>query len=432
MKQKWTNLALSTGMLIALLGGLAACELGVKAELISGQEPQGQSEMQQPHETQFADASEINQQLVQAQTEFGFTLFEQLRQETPANNVLISPTSIAIALTMAYDGAAGETQAAMAEVLRVQGIDIAQVNQATQRLLQHLAQLDPKVELAIANSLWMNQELPVNADYVDLVQTTFEALVTPLDFLNPTAKDQINSWVSEQTNNRITSIVDDIPPEQLLFLINAVYFKGDWTKAFDPELTEVLPFTLADGAEIQHPRMKQNGKYFYLETDQFQAVSLPYGAGTLSFEVVLPKENADLDAFYGQLTPENWQTWMTQMQSRDGHIQLPRFQFEYEADLVAALKAMGMEVAFDANQADFSAMTPLTAAINQVKHKTYIDVNEEGTEAAAVTSIGVVATSMPIDPEPPFQMVVDRPFFAAIRDRQTGTILFMGSIVDPR
>ena len=432
MKIPWIPLVLGSGALLALLGGFLSWELQVKAEFFTPKQSGNQAEMNHSNQRRIANANTVDPQLVQAQTDFGFALFEQLRQDTPESNVLISPTSIAIALTMAYNGAAGETQAEMAEALRVQGIDINQVNQATQALQQHLMDLDPEVELAIANSLWVNEKLPVLPEYVDLVENTFDALVTSLDFTNPTAKDQINGWVSEQTSDRITSIVDRIPPEQLLFLINAVYFKGSWTEAFDESLTEDLPYTLASGTEIQHPRMRQGGKYLYLETDQFQAVSLPYGNETLSFEVLLPREDVDLDTFYEQLTSENWQAWMNQMRSRDGHIGLPRFQFEYEADLIESLKAMGMNEAFEAGQADFSSLTPLEAAINQVKHKTYIDVNEEGTEAAAVTSIGIVATSAQVDPEPPFQMVVDRPFFAAIRDRETGTLLFMGTIMDPR
>jgi serpin B len=368
---------------------------------------------------------------VQAQTEFGLALFETLRQESPQSNVLISPASVAIALTMTYNGAAGDTQAAMAEVLRLQGMDIQTINQANQALQEYWASADPAIELAVANSLWYNQDLPVHADFIERMQAVYQAEVAALDFTNPAAKATINDWVKGQTRDRIPTIVDNIPADQLMFLINAVYFKGDWTQAFDPELTEDRPFTLLDGSDIQHPGMIQQGDYLYLETDQFQAVSLPYGEEALSFEVILPAEGVALEEFYQQLTPENWQTWMSQLRSRPGSLQLPRFQFAYEADLIPALKALGMEVAFT-DSADFSGLTPLAAAINQVRHKTFIDVTEEGTEAAAVTSIGIMPTSIPAQPDPPFQMEVDRPFLVAIRDRQTGALLFLGSVVDPR
>ncbi|NJL48072.1 MAG: serpin family protein [Leptolyngbyaceae cyanobacterium SM2_5_2] len=434
MQPQWTSLAVGLSSLALLLGTGALAwqgQISQAANRSADASPHETVTMQQSEQPALADASQIDSQLVQAQTEFGLALFEALRQESPQNNVLISPASVAIALTMAYNGAAGETQAAMAEVLRLQGMDMQQINQANQALQQYLVNADPAVELAIANSLWYNQDLPVHVDFIERIQELYSAKVAALDFTNPAAKITINDWVKEQTRDRIPTIVDNIPPDQLMFLINAVYFKGDWTQAFDPELTEDRPFTLLDGRDIQHPGMVQQGDYLYLETDQFQAVSLPYGEEALSFEVILPAEGVDLEAFYPQLTAENWQTWMSQLRSRPGTLQLPRFQFAYEADLIPALKALGLEVAFT-DSADFSGLTPLSAAINQVRHKTFIDVTEEGTEAAAVTSIGIMPTSIPAEPEPPFQMEVNRPFLVAIRDRQTGALLFLGSVVDPR
>ncbi|HIK45396.1 MAG TPA: serpin family protein [Leptolyngbyaceae cyanobacterium M65_K2018_010] len=378
-----------------------------------------------------ASATRVDPQLVQAQTEFGLALFAALRNESPQENVLMSPVSIAIALAMAYNGTAGTTQAAMAEALRVQGIDLEPLNHANRTLQESLVNQDPEVELAIANSLWVNQDLPVYPEFITAMQATYGAEVATLDFTQPAAVQRINRWASQQTRDRIPTIVDSIPPDQLLFLINAVYFKGAWSQAFDPNLTTERPFTLADGTEIQPPSMRQQGEYRYLETDQFQAISLPYGNGSLSFDVILPAEGRNLEALYQQLTPANWQLWISQMRPRPGLVQLPRFQFTYEADLIPALKSLGMAIAFS-DQADFSRLTSLEAAINQVRHKTFIEVTEVGTEAAAVTSIGIAPTSVPAQPVEPFEMVVDRPFLIAIRDQTTGTLLFLGSVVDPR
>ncbi|MGB6016685.1 MAG: serpin family protein, partial [Nodosilinea sp.] len=355
-----------------------------------------------------------------------------LRQEAPDENVLVSPTSVALALAMAYNGAGGETQAAIANALKIQGLDMDQINAGNQALTQYLTQLDPEVALEIANSLWVNENLPVRADYVERMQTDYSAEVAALNFGLPAATDRINDWVKAQTRDRIPTIVDDLPADQLLVLVNAVYFKGSWSDAFDPARTRDRPFTLASGDTIQHPLMAQDGDYLYLETDQFQAVSLPYGNESLSFEVILPAPGIDLAEFSAQLTPENWQSWMNQMRSRPGQVQLPKFQFEYEANLIPALETLGMGIAFDPNQADFSGLTELDAFINQVRHKTFIEVNEEGTEAAASTAIGIMPTSIALPPEDPFELVVDRPFVAAIRDRNTGTLLFIGAIVDPR
>jgi serine protease inhibitor len=381
--------------------------------------------------TQLTQAPTLDRELTQAQLTFGLTLFDHLRQASPEQNVLVSPTSVALALALAYNGAEGDTQAAIATALQIQGLDIDQINQGNQALTQHLTQLDPEVALEIANSLWINQQLPVRDDYIERMQTAYGAEVAVLDFSLPATRDRINSWVKQHTHDRIPTIVDQLPAEQLLVLVNAVYFKGAWSEAFDPDRTAERPFTLGNGDTIQHPLMAQNDDYLYLETDQFQAISLPYGNESLSFEVILPAADTDLATVADQLSADTWQGWMNQMRSRPGTIQLPRFQFEYETNLIPTLEAMGMGVAFDPSKADFSGLTPLSAVINQVRHKTFIEVNEEGTEAAASTAIGIMPTSIQI-PEEPFQMVVDRPFIAAIRDRQTGTLLFVGAIVDPR
>ncbi|MBE9155737.1 serpin family protein [Nodosilinea sp. LEGE 06152] len=414
----------------ALSGGLAALTLGwaqLQAQPPAPAAPPANHLAQEP-----PVAPTVNQDLTQAHIDFGFALFDQLRQETPNDNVLVSPTSVALALAMAYNGASGETQAAIANTLKIQGLDIDQINAGNQALTQYLTQLDPEVALEIANSLWVNQELPVRADYIERMQATYSAEVAALDFSQPSAADRINNWVKAQTRDRIPTIVDQLSADQLLVLVNAIYFKGAWSEAFDPAQTRDRPFTLTNGETIRHPLMAQNGDYRYLETDQFQAVSLPYGNASLSLEVILPAPDTDLAEFSTQLTAENWQSWMSQMRSRPGEIQLPKFQFEYEADLIPALETLGMGIAFELGQANFSNLTELEAFINQVRHKTFIEVNEEGTEATASTAIGIMPTSAALPPDPPFEMVVERPFIAAIRDRNTGTLLFIGAIVDPR
>ena len=176
--------------------------------------------------------------------------------------------------------------------------------------------------------------------------------------------------------------------------------------------------------------MWQSDRYAYYETPEFQAVSLPYGSGRMSLYVFLPKATSSLAAFQQTLTAENWQTWMNRFSRRQGTVGLPKFKLEYEVDLKEALSALGMSTAFDANQADFSGLSETETHISQVKHKTFVEVNEAGTEAAAVTSISVSVTS--VVSGGPFQMMVDRPFFFAIRDQQTGTVLFMGTIVEPQ
>ncbi|MEQ9238807.1 serpin family protein [Coleofasciculus sp. E2-BRE-01] len=404
---------------------------GFMAGLISQKiNAQNSPNPQKPELTTQQPNPSVNTQIVEANTKFGFKLFSEILQENSNNNVFISPTSIAIALAMTYNGASGETQAAMANALELQGMSLSEVNQANEALKTTLENADSDIQLSIANSLWARQGVSFKPDFRQRNQEFYEAQITDLDFANPEAKRVINNWVKENTNGKIPQIISEIQPNDILFLINAIYFKGNWMEQFDKEQTVERPFYLVDGTQKEHPMMSQSGEYQYYEDDTVQAISLPYGKGRLSFYVFLPRENISLDTFEQQLTPEKWQQWMNRFGKRDGSIVLPRFKLEYEIQLNEALKALGMDVAFD-DRADFSNMTEEDVLINQVKHKTFVEVNEEGTEAAAATSIGMVLTSAAI-PQTPFEMVVDRPFFCAIRDNQTGTILFMGSIREPK
>jgi serpin B len=389
--------------------------------------------------------SDVDPKLVAANTRFGFKLFSQILEarsggESTRKNVMISPVSIATALSMVYNGAAGKTQQGMATALELQGLSLQDLNQSNAALVATLESADPEVKLKIANSLWGRAGFSFNPDFLNHSRMFYGAEMTSLDFASAAAIGQINDWVSRSTDNKITQIVDRIKPEQILFLINAVYFKGNWSTPFDPSQTKEQPFTQADGTQKQQPLMSQQGSYAYYETEQFQAVRLPYGKGRLSMYVFLPRSqpNSDqpdsnqsnLDSFYQSLSAANWDTWMQQFAKRRGMIQLPKFKFESESNLNDALIALGMGDAFT-DQADFSQLSSSPTQISEVKHKTFIEVNEAGTEAAAATSVAM-ATRAAINVTPPFQMIVNRPFFCAIRDDQTGTLLFMGAVSEPK
>ena len=373
----------------------------------------------------------VDSKLVDANTKFGFKLFQEVLKQDSKRNVFVSPTSIAIALSMTYNGASGETQQAMANALELQGMSLDNINQANNTLKASLENADPAVQMSIANSLWARQGISFNPEFIKQNQQFYGAKLTELDFATPDSSNIINNWVKENTRGKIDNIVGQLKPDDVLFLINAIYFKGNWTKKFDKSQTTERPFNLSNGSQKQHPMMSQSGKYRYYENETFQAVSLPYGKGRMSLYVFLPSKTTNLNTFQQQLKSENWQQWMNQFRLRQGSVELPRFKFDYDIKLNNALKALGMETAFS-NQANFSNMTSASVAINEVKHKTFVEVNEEGTEAAAATSVGMVLTSARMPAEEPFQMVVDRPFFCAIRDNQTGTILFMGSIKEPK
>lgn len=407
-------------VLTGLLGGLMAQKINADSQTPG----ESRLALQQPN-------TPVDSKLVDANTKFGFKLFQEVLKQDSKRNVFVSPTSIAIALSMTYNGASGETQQAMANALELQGMSLDNINQANNTLKASLENADPAVQMSIANSLWARQGISFNPEFIKQNQQFYGAKVTELDFAKPDSSNIINNWVKENTRGKIDNIVGQLKPDDVLFLINAIYFKGDWTKKFDKSQTTERPFNLSNGSQKQHPMMSQSGKYRYYENETFQAVSLPYGKGRMSLYVFLPSKTTNLNTFQQQLKSENWQQWMNQFRMRQGSVELPRFKFDYDIKLNNALKALGMETAFS-NQANFSNMTSASVAINQVKHKTFVEVNEEGTEAAAATSVGMVLTSARMPAEEPFQMVVDRPFFCAIRDNQTGTILFMGSIKEPK
>jgi len=365
--------------------------------------------------------------LAQAHNALGFNVVRDLNHEQK-DNVFISPTSIALALSMVYNGANGDTKQAMASTLQFKNLDTSQINQESLGLINLLKNPDKDVELSIANSIWTHQGLDVKPEFLKSVSDYYQAKSTALDFNDPGAAKEINSWVDKNTKGKIPTIVDSIPSDMVMYLINATYFKGTWTKSFDKSQTVDKAFVPSKGASYKVPMMYQHEDDFsYYETDDFQSVSLPYGKSKrLSMYVFLPK---DLEKFTDSLDIQKWELWMSKYKESKGTVLLPRFKMEYEKELKDTLTKLGMGVAFD-SQADFTGIGD-SLQISQVKHKTFLDVNEEGTEAAAVTSVGAVTTSIGGPEEKEFYMEVNQPFFLAIKDNQTKEILFAGAINHP-
>ena len=357
-----------------------------------------------------------------ANTRFGFKLLQDLRERESGGNIFISPLSISIALTMTYNGAVGETERAMAEVLGIDALDLSTINNSNKALRNSLENPDPKVEISIANSIWSRQGVDFNPEFLERNRTFFGAEIASLDFSSPQATAIINDWVNENTNGKIEKIVERINPQTLLFLINAIYFKGSWQDEFDESMTRPGTFHLPNGSEKRVQMMRREGVYPYFRGEIFEAMSLPYGDGRMSMYIFLPNRNSNLNRFLGNLNEENWEDWISQLQDRRHELMLPRFKLEYEVRLNDTLEALGMGIAFGGG-ADFSAMGP-SLFISEVRHKTFVEVNEEGTEAAAVTAVVGVKSV-------PSIFRVDRPFFFAIYDAETETILFMGTVTEP-
>jgi serine protease inhibitor len=372
--------------------------------------------------------------IVTADNSFGLDLLNQL---TPlaTGNVAISPISVAMALQIVYNGAAGTTQTAMANTLALGGLSTAGLNGDNAALQASLLSPDPAVQVTIANSLWMHlASNPVLPSFTATDQTYYGATLGDLSG----APDNVNAWVATETNGLITQILPSEPPGYyqtvLAIIANAIYFKGQWTTPFDPTRTASAPFTLSDGTQVTAQMMQQLGSYQYLQgTLQgagFQAVRVPYGAGRLNMLIVLPAPGTALTSFVAGMTAAQLNGWNAQFQSASGNIALPRFTSTYSSSLPAALTALGMGVAFcTSGQADFSGVaTNPPPCISDVEHKTVVEVDESGTVAAGATTVTVTTTAVPATS---FSMTMNRPFFYAIEDDETGELLFVGLLMNP-
>jgi serine protease inhibitor len=372
------------------------------------------------------------QQLIQADNRFAIKLLKQATADTRDTlpNLFVSPLSVAMALAMTYNGAATTTEAAIRRTLELDSMSITQVNESYRSLISLLRELDPHVQLQIANSIWYKQGYTVLQPFLDVNRDYYDARVGALDFTSPTAPATINGWVTEQTHGVIDHIVDAIPDNMRLYLINAIYFKGDWTEQFDPSLTQPRPFRLPDGSTVNVPTMTHGREANVRLTYRPYAtiLDLSYGGAAFSMTIVLPRDTSSADHLVEALTAEQWDEWTASLQPGAAEVYLPKFKLTNDLGLIPSLSALGMGIAFGCEPltADFTRIhVPSELCITEVKHKTYVDVDEEGTEAAAVTSVGVGTTSVPPT------IFVDRPFLFALRENLSGTILFMGVIRHP-
>lgn len=375
------------------------------------------------------------QRLIEADNRFAIKLLKQVSADTrdKVENLFVSPLSVAMALGMTYNGAASTTEEAMRATLELDGMTVAEVNEAYRSLIALLRELDPRVRFQIANSIWYRLGLPVERPFIDANRTYFDARVEAIDFYSPAAAPTINDWVKQQTQGLIPEIVPDpIPDGAVMYLINAIYFKGDWTQQFDPRLTQPRPFQLRDGSTVNVPTMRgQQADMRVARRPNATIVDLPYGGEAFSMTIVLPSDTIGVVDLVNGLTAEQWNQWTASLQPSESDVVLPKFKLTNDLGLIPTLEKLGMGIAFDCDppvMADFTRMLAGGGVcITDVKHKTYVDVNEEGTEAAAVTSVEMGVTSA----GPP-TIYVDRPFVFGLRENLSGTILFMGVIRHPK
>jgi serine protease inhibitor len=378
--------------------------------------------------------SEKQKQVINSNNAFGFDFFRKVNEYTNGNsNLMVSPLSVSMALGMTRNGARGTTLEGMNQTLGFGNLTDQEIDESYKYIVETFTGLDPKVKLSIANSIWYNNGFTVEQPFIITNQQYFNASVTPLDFASPSAVSTINSWVNEKTNQLIPKIIDVIPEEAVMYLINAVYFKGQWKYKFDAANTNLKPFYLADHTQTETQSMQQHSTLPYMQRPGFNAVEMPYNQGNFTMTVLLPDADKTVNDVITQLTQENWATWNSQFTNADIQLQLPKFKYEYdEAKMKTILSDMGMGLAFDPDNADFSGINSNGGLyISDVKHKTFIETNEEGTEAAAVTVVAVGTTSAGPDQPIPILMTIDRPFVYFIQEKSTGTVLFIGTVMNP-
>ena len=382
---------------------------------------------------QIAASPTDEQKLAAANNGFAFNLLKQLANDQPAANIFISPYSASAVLQMVGNGAAGRTKAEMQQVLGTTGLSSAAVNEANKDIVSSLNNFNTNVILTTANAIWYRQGAPVKPDFTACNQQFFGATVAPLNFADPHSVDVINAWANEKTHGKISHIADGMidPVWTRLFLANAVYFKGKWANPFDANDTKDRPFYLHGGGQKIIPMMTKTKTFTYRRGTGYQAVRLAYEGENLAMYVFLPDTNSSPEKLLGIMNGDVWQRITKPgFSEKEGTLMLPKFKLEYSVELKQPLQALGMQAAFDMDKADFSGIAT-NLYISAARQKTFVEVKEEGTEAAAVTGMNMQSSGIAMPPRNPFQMIVDRPFLFLIEDNQTGTILFMGVIFDP-
>ena len=371
------------------------------------------------------------QAVIGASNTFGFNLLRELDRTRADSNIFMSPLSASMALGMTMNGAAGQTFDEMRSALAFGTRQSAEINASYRSLIDMLRTLDKTVDFRIANSIWYRAGFPFEATFLDESKQFFDAKVSPLDFAAASSVPTINTWVKESTNGKIDKILDGpIDADVVMYLINAIYFNGSWTARFDKNLTRQDQFTTVNGTTAPIAMMRRTDTVSVAETADAQVIDLPYGGGAFAMTIIMPRPGRSISGLVSSLSADGWQAAVANTAARSVELQMPKFTLRWEALLNDPLQALGMRLAFQGDVADFTRMSRAAGDrlyISKVKQKSFVDVHEEGTEAAAVTSVEVRVTCAC----GPQVIRIDRPFVFAIRERFSGTILFLGKIVRP-
>lgn len=373
------------------------------------------------------DTDTVNDRVVGANTEFAFNIFKKLNNEDSAKSIFISPLSISTALTMTYNGAEASTKEAISKTLGFKGINRDNVNQSYQNLLNHLEKADKKIELNVANSIWIRDGEIIKEDFLSKNKNNFSAEIDTLDFSKDSAVDTINKWISDATKGKIDKMLEPpISPEAVMYLINAIYFKGEWSNQFDPKKTFDGTFKTFSGYDQTVKMMSLKGKVEFANGPNYKAVRLPYGNGKTSMYCILPNEGININEFIEAMSIKEWNNLRKNISELDEVVlEIPKFKLEYGIkNLNDSLISLGMGEAFS-GKANFSGIRE-DIFISQVLHRAVIEVTEEGSTAAAATIVELNTTSA----MKPITFTANRPFIFFITDDTSGTIMFMGKLLN--
>lgn len=367
---------------------------------------------------------------IQSSNEFGIELFTKVAEEEN-ENLMLSPLSASTALTMLLNGCSGDTYTQLQGALKYpSSMTIGDINDAYQSLVGQLLTADPKVKLALANAIFYRNGFSVKTPFLNTMSDEYDATVEGLDFAAPSALTTINGWASDNTNGKIPKVLNEISPDAVMFIMNALYFNGDWSYQFDKSLTEDRPFYPDGSSAVNVSTMNGEVGSRVVYGNDFKAIEMPYGRTNFTMVMIVPSET--VSDFLNTFTSDLWDQLTSDLDGLDEFgetvVFMPKFRFSYEKYLNEQLKSMGMVDAFIPFQANLSGISDESIFVSFVKQNTFVEVDEEGTEAAAVTTIGIELTSMPPQPK---QFVIDKSFIFAIRERTTNTLLFIGQVVNP-
>lgn len=370
----------------------------------------------------ITDESELfRQKLIQANNAFSIELLQHANQDTDTANLVLSPFSLSVGLSVLANGAEGATRDAIMQTMETEGLSLTDINQTYKALMAELANSDPQIDLSFANSIWIKNGVPVKTVFEQINQLYYQIGLEQIDFSSPAAIQTINEWISNATGGNIEGIIDQLMEGEGIYVINSLWFNGRFKQAFDSTLTTQQPFYVGNAQTVPVTMMAGRGmKYGYYGDNEVKIADLPYENGMFSFTIIMPADLSNIHELISNLSVSRWNTWMNGLSyDQSPNLYLPKFDVEYNSFLRSLLTDMGMSIAFEDGACDFSNMTDVALTISDLKHKTSLSIKEDG----VIPTEPYIATASTFS--------VNKPFVVAVREKESGRVLMIGKIMNP-